>query len=75
MLGNLFYVGIGYFACSIAYRLARSEQMSWEDDEIAPGPKAVPFATTLAKRAGVAGMALGIPLAFAAFWRGGLLLG
>ncbi len=74
VLGNLVYVGVGYFACSMAFRLSRAEQASWEEDEIAPGPQVLPLATRVAKFAGVAGMAVGIPLAFAALWRGSLLL-
>ena len=72
-LVNLFYVGVGYFACSVAFRLSRAEEaLLLEEDEIAPGPKALPALTRIAKRLAITGMALGIPLAAFAFWRGGI---
>lgn len=74
--GMLLAVGAGYFACSMAFRLARGVLREIDDPGPVPGPRSPPIARRIAFAGwamGLTGMVLGIPMAFWAVMRLGLV--
>lgn len=74
--GAIIAVGVGYFACSMAFRLARGALREIDDPGPVPGPPPPPLARKIAFAGwamGLAGMLLGVPLAFFAAFRLGAL--
>lgn len=74
--GVILAVGVGYFSCSMAFRLARGVLREIDDPGPVPGPPPPALARRIAFAGwtlGLTGMVLGIPLAFVAAYRLGVI--